>query len=125
MCIPAPPRILFDALLTVYQVTFSGFAMILHMIKWEVPRPFTLLEDLSDRLVALHLSDRVREYVDHVIPGDGFIDWESLCGLIRNTGYGGPVTLEVLTEHSRVKEKKEFLRLAFEQAARLYNLAFA
>ena len=89
------------------------------------PKPFTLLEDMSDRLLALHLSDRVREYVDLVIPGDGFIDWENLCGRIRNTGYGGPVTLEVLTEHSRVKERKEFVRLAFEQAARLYNLAFA
>ena len=86
------------------------------------PKPFTLLEDISDRLLALHLSDRVREYVDHVIPGDGFIDWENLCGLIRNTDYGGPVTLEVLTEHSRVKERDEFVRLAFEQA---YNLAFA
>ena len=89
------------------------------------PKPFTLLEGLSDRLLALHLSDRVREYVDHVIPGEGFIDWESLCGRIRNTDYGGPVTLEVLTEHSRVKERKEFVRLAFEQAARLYNLASA
>ena len=89
------------------------------------PKPFNLLEDMSDRLLALHLSDRVREYVDHVIPGDGFIDWESLCGLIRNTNYGGPVTLEVLTEHSRVKERKEFVRLAFEQASRLHNLALA
>ena len=89
------------------------------------PRPFTLLEDMSDRLLALHLSDRVRAYVDHAIPGDGFIDWENLCRLIRNTDYGGPVTLEVLTKHSRVKERKEFVRLAFEQAARLYNLAFA
>lgn len=89
------------------------------------PKPFTLLKEMSDRLLALHLSDRVREYVDHVIPGDGFIDWENLCRLIRNSGYGGPVTLEVLTEHSRVKERKEFVRLAFEQAARLYNLAFA
>lgn len=89
------------------------------------PKPFTLLEEMSDRLLALHLSDRVREYVDHVVPGEGFIDWENLCRLIRNTDYGGPVTLEVLTEHSRVKERKEFVRLAFEQAARLYDLTFA
>lgn len=89
------------------------------------PKPFTLLDAMSDRLLALHLSDRIREYVDHVIPGDGFIDWEVLCGLIRNTAYGGPITLEVLTEHSRVKERDEFVRLAFEQAARLHSLVFA
>lgn len=89
------------------------------------PRQFTLLEAMSDRLLALHLSDRVREYVDHVIPGDGFIDWENLCGLIRNTDYCGPIALEVLMEHSRVKEKDESVRHAFAQAAKLYNLVFA
>ncbi len=38
------------------------------------PRPFGLLADLSLRLRAVHLSDRVREFVDHVPPGDGWID---------------------------------------------------
>ncbi|MCY3712698.1 MAG: sugar phosphate isomerase/epimerase [Gemmatimonadetes bacterium] len=39
------------------------------------PKPFTLLESLADRLLALHLSDRIRDHVDHVVPGEGFIDW--------------------------------------------------
>ncbi len=30
------------------------------------PRPFGLLADLRDRVRAVHLSDRVREFVDHV-----------------------------------------------------------
>ena len=39
------------------------------------PRPFDLLAELSDRLMAVHLSDRSREFVDHIIPGEGFINW--------------------------------------------------
>jgi sugar phosphate isomerase/epimerase len=39
------------------------------------PRPFTLLRQLGARLIAVQLSDRIRDYVDHVLPGDGFIDW--------------------------------------------------
>ncbi len=32
-----------------------------------------LLAQLRHRLIAVQLSDRIRDFVDHVIPGEGFI----------------------------------------------------
>ncbi len=38
------------------------------------PRPFSLIHELKDRLIAVHISDRIKEFVDHVIPSEGFIN---------------------------------------------------
>ena len=35
------------------------------------PEPFDLLDGLADRLLALHLSYRIREHVDHVLHTQG------------------------------------------------------
>ncbi len=88
------------------------------------PKPFTLLDVLGTRLLALHLSDRIRDHVDHVVPGEGFIDWEKLCEEIRHSAYAGPVSLEVLMNFSGFKDQVEFLRQACRQAERLYPLVF-
>lgn len=88
------------------------------------PKPFDLLDGLADRLLALHLSDRIREHVDHVIPGEGFIAWPVLCGKIRRSAYAGPISLEVLTDYSKFKDQVGFLRQAYRQAERLYQLVF-
>lgn len=86
------------------------------------PKPFTLLDVLGARLLALHLSDRIRDHVDHVVPGEGFIDWEKLWEKIRRSAYVGPVSLEVLMNFSGFKDQVEFLRQACRQAERLYPL---
>ena len=71
------------------------------------------------RLVAVHLSDRVRDLVDHVLPGDGFIDWPPVAALLRESTFGGPILLEVATTHSRVKEPRLFLASAHGRARAL------
>ena len=88
------------------------------------PRPFDLLEELGDRLVAVHLSDRVREFVDHVPPGDGFIDWGTLCTLIRRSSFAGPVGLEVMVANSFEKDALEFLKLTHERGGQIYDKIF-
>ena len=88
------------------------------------PKPFDLLDGLADRLLAIHLSDRIRDHVDHVLPGEGFIDWPELCAKIRRSAYAGPISLEVLTDFSKFKNHDRFLRKASQQAATLYQLVF-
>lgn len=86
------------------------------------PKSFDLLDDMKDRLFAVHISDRVREFVDHVIPWEGFIDWEGLCAVLRKTNFSSPLLLEVMTANSAAKETEAFLRLAYERACKLLRL---
>jgi sugar phosphate isomerase/epimerase len=88
------------------------------------PRPFDLLDELGERLVAVHLSDR-REFVDHVIPGEGFIDWSVLAERLRATPFGGPLLLEVSVTHSAEKEPRRFLDLAYNRGRQLHDDVFA
>lgn len=80
------------------------------------PRRFDLLDSLKNRVIAVHLSDRVREFVDHVPPGEGFIDWERLTSSLKKTRFSGPLLFEVMTEHSSVKDPVPFLKLVYEKA---------
>jgi sugar phosphate isomerase/epimerase len=73
------------------------------------PRPFDLLEKLSDRLTAIHISDRIRENVDHVIPWEGFINFIKLCSIIKHIRIGFPFLLEVMMSHSKYQNAAEFL----------------
>jgi sugar phosphate isomerase/epimerase len=80
------------------------------------PRPFDLLDDLKGRVMAVHLSDRVRAFEDHVPPGDGFIDWPALAAHLRVTPFAGPWLFEVMTLHAANKEPRAFLAHAAERA---------
>ena len=86
------------------------------------PRPFDLLRSLRHRLIAVHLSDRIREFVDHVLPGEGFMDWQDLTAVLRTTCFAGPLLLEVMMKHSRHQDPRAFLRAAYEQARYLHSL---
>lgn len=85
------------------------------------PKKFDLLLGLRDRLVAVHLSDRVREFVDHVIPGEGFVDWSKLCPILASASMTFPLLLEVMTANSVEKDPFRFLRLAFKSGRELYH----
>lgn len=83
------------------------------------PRPFSLLMELRQRLVAMHLSDRVRAFVDHVLPGEGFIRWDTLCGVLAARSLTFPLLLEVMTANSTQKDPATFLDIAFEKGQAL------
>ncbi len=85
------------------------------------PRLFTLLEQWKHRLLAVHLSDRIMEFVDHVLPGEGFIAFDEVCALIRQSGYKAPLLMEVMMTHSKFKEPAVFLREAYLRAEALYD----
>lgn len=88
------------------------------------PRSFDLLERLSGRLLTVHISDRIKEFVDHVIPGEGFIDFDRLCFLLCQAQIKFPLLMEIMTTHSRYKEPEEFLAVSYREAAKLYDRIF-
>ncbi|MDP9469853.1 MAG: sugar phosphate isomerase/epimerase [Chloroflexota bacterium] len=85
------------------------------------PRPFGLLADLRDRVHAVHLSDRVREFVDHVPPGEGFIDWPALCQVLRTSSLSGPLLFEVMTLHAAEKDPASLLPQVYARAVDLHR----
>ena len=85
------------------------------------PRPFDLIDRFPDRIFAVHLSDRIRAHVDHVIPGEGFIDWARMCTGLSRAHYQGPILMEVMMQHSRYQEVGVFLREAYEAGVRTWK----
>jgi hypothetical protein len=61
----------------------------------------------------------IRDFVDHVIPGEGFIHWPAVCAELARARNDQPLLLEVTTTHSAVKEPREFLRIAHRQGLQL------
>lgn len=80
------------------------------------PRPAVLIRELADRLLAVHLSDRVAPYRDHKLPGVGFVDFDEVCKELADAGYARPLLLEVETPEARTAELSQFLREAHERA---------
>ena len=85
------------------------------------PRPLDLLARLRGRLIAVQLSDRIRDFVDHVLPGEGFIEWPAICDQLRLARFDRPLLLEVLTTHSAEKDPRRFLQRAQQQAMALFR----
>jgi sugar phosphate isomerase/epimerase len=85
------------------------------------PRSFTLLEELKDRLIAVHLSDRIKPFTDHVIPREGFIHWDELCPILKGCNIQFPLLLEVATTYSAEKDPEKFLKLAYQAGRRLWD----
>lgn len=85
------------------------------------PRDFDLFESFKDRIFAIHLSDRIKEFVDHVIPGEGFIDFDSICNVLKGTSFDSPLLLELMILHSEEKEPSRFLNKAYYSGIDLYD----
>jgi sugar phosphate isomerase/epimerase len=86
------------------------------------PRSFALLEELKPRLMAVHLSDRIKPFTDHVIPWEGFIRWDELCGILKTADIQFPLLLEVATTHSAEKDPAKFLAKAYQAGCRLWDM---
>jgi sugar phosphate isomerase/epimerase len=84
------------------------------------PRDFGLLERHWDRLIAVHISDRIMEFVDHAIPGEGFIDFDGLCARLAKADISFPLLIEVMTANSCHKDPDEFIKIAKQEAEKLY-----
>ena len=85
------------------------------------PRSFDLLSKHSDRLCAVHISDRIKEMVDHVTPGEGFINFQAIVDILKPHSYSFPLLMEVMTTHSQYKDTDKFLQITYSKAKELLN----
>jgi sugar phosphate isomerase/epimerase len=78
-----------------------------------------LLTQYGSKLMALHLHDNDGTDDQHLIPGEGSIDWGVIKKKLNEAKYSGTVALEVTNEFSHCAENRNpevFLRKAYEAA---------
>lgn len=73
------------------------------------PRPMTLLEKWKHRLMAVHISDRIKPFTDHVTIGEGFIHFDEMIEILKTIDLNFPFLMEVMKTYSQYKDTKEFL----------------
>lgn len=107
---PGPAIEVLTALLDDVDPSIAGFCYDSSHDQIDGPNPMDLLQRLGDRVVAVHLSDRKAPFVDHLVPGEGFIDFDAICEHLSRTPFSGPVLLEVMNTHTAEKRPRELLR---------------
>ena len=56
------------------------------------------LERYAGQLIHLHLHDNHGERDDHLLPGEGTVDWPRVLGVLENIGFSGTAVLEAHQE---------------------------
>ena len=86
------------------------------------PRDFTFLERYKAKVMKVHISDRIKEFVDHVIPGEGFINFDKIIELLKQSAFELPLLLEVMMTHSKYNKSPElFLSEAYKMGSEIYK----
>jgi sugar phosphate isomerase/epimerase len=122
--IPGPASTLVKELVQDADPACIGFCYDSSHGQVDGPRPFSLLEELKDRLIAVHLSDRIKPFTDHVIPWEGFIHWDELCPILKTCNIQFPLLLEIAKTFSAEKDPEKFLKLAYQAGCRLWDMVF-
>jgi L-ribulose-5-phosphate 3-epimerase len=61
----------------------------------------TLIQAWANRVVNIHIEDMVRGVHEHLMFGEGTIDFEPICRVLRDIGYSGGLHVE-LSRHSHM-----------------------
>lgn len=77
-----------------------------------------------DRLIAIHLSDRIKPFVDHAIPGEGFVDFDEIISELKETCFDGPILLELTMENSFIEDTEDFLLAAARKAKEIHRAVY-
>lgn len=108
-----------EELLTISNPDVIGFCYDSSHDQIDGPRPMKLLEDWKHRLMAIHISDRIKSFTDHVLPGEGFVKFEEMIQIMKTAKIDFPFLMEVETTHSKYKQEDEFLKNAYSEAYKL------
>ena len=54
---------------------------------------------IGDRLEAVHIHDNMGKEDEHLIPGNGVIDWDGLCAALKEIGFNKVFSLETSPKH--------------------------
>jgi len=83
--------------------------------------PFHLLEKHYDRLAVTHLSDNMGEDDDHLIPGEGVIEWRRMRGIVDRKEALTDLLFEVGTGDRLAEPVEVFIRRAFKRALEYFG----
>lgn len=83
------------------------------------------LRMIGSRLKATHISDNVGVKYDHVLPFDGYTDWNAFMKLLKEIQYGGDFTYEIHRYTSQLPDAMvpAALRYSVEMGNYLLSLA--
>ena len=74
---------------------------------------------IGKRLEAVHIHDNMGKEDEHLIPGEGIIDWDGYCAALAEIGYEGVISLETSPKHGKhPKEEWEAREVALAKIAR-------
>lgn len=81
------------------------------------------LPQIGDRLLYTHFSDNYLNGDHHLLPWDGYIDFERIIGELRDTGYRGVLALEVsYAPYADQVSASEYARKCFDISCRMAEL---
>ena len=119
--VPGEPTRLCEEMVRLGNPEYIGFCFDSSHDQIDGPNSMDLLNRMKSRLIAVHMSDRIKEFVDHVVPGEGFIHFEEIIPLLREAGFNSPMLMEVEMTHSKYKDVREFLQKVHAAAEELSN----
>lgn len=68
---------------------------------------------LADHIDYIHLSDNRGKHVEHLVPGDGVIDWDQFFQMLARIGFKGHYGIDVGGDESNVSD----IHKAYQQTA--------
>ncbi len=80
------------------------------------------LEELKDRLIAVHLHDNDGQGDQHLPPFTATVDWEGLAKIMARSAYRKPVSMESSMHNSGITDEAAFLKQCHDAGTRLANL---
>ena len=78
-----------------------------------------LIEKWKYRMIAVRISDRIGEYAENALPGEGYIDFDAMTEIFKSVHPDIPFLVEVTMKNSKYQDVHEFLQIAYDAAARL------
>lgn len=102
-----------EQMLEVADKNYIGFCYDSSHDQVDGPRPMQLLEKWKHRLIAVHISDRIKPFTDHVTIGEGFIHFDEMIEILRTIDFDFPFLMEVMKTYSQYKDTEEFLEKTY------------
>lgn len=93
-----------------------------HCICYLRQDPAQVIREFGGRLWSLHIHDNHGAMDEHLIPGEGVIEWKGVLKALRDIGYRGVFMMECYNSHS-TRGSKNIAQLAKMAAERLLGEA--
>ena len=112
---------LLEKMLEISNSNYIGFCYDSSHDQVDGPRPMALLEKWKHRLIAVHISDRIKPFTDHVTIGEGFIKFDEMVSILSTIDFDFPFLMEVMKTYSQYKDTNEFLSETYKGACEIVS----